>query len=293
MKNVCIVIVNYNGASYQNEAVESLYAMDEQDFDILIVDNYSTDGSADMTQKKWSSVIVLKQGENLGFAGGCNVGIEYSILQGYQYTLLINNDVVVDRWLLSELLKYADDDVITVPKIYFYDKPDTIWYAGGEIRWNRLETHNSGYAETDRGQYECVREIDFLNGCCMLVKNTIFNRIGKFDEKFFLYFEDTDFGLRAQEAGKRILYVPDAKMWHKVSSSAGGEDSKTQVYYMNRNRLYFAKKHTGKFGFRARLYAGLKAFVKWAVSPAYKKNDRYIRKAYMDYRKGKMGKGSL
>lgn len=289
-KKVCIVIVNYNGIKYQYEALESLYAMEETNFDIVIVDNHSTDASISSAVLHWPSIIVLQQEENCGFAKGCNIGIDYSMSHGYSYTLLINNDVVVDRRLLTELLAHADENTIVVPKIYFFDRPDVLWYAGGEIRWNRLETHNIGYGIKDQGQYDTQREVEFLNGCCMLIHNTVFSEIGKFDENYFMYFEDTDFGLRMLDAKKKIVYVPDAKLWHKVSSSTGGEDSKMQVYYMNRNRLYFAKKHLTRFGWQASLYANMKAFVKWMISPVYKKNDRYIWNAYMDFKKGKMGK---
>lgn len=293
MKKICIVIVNYNGAEYQNEALESLYAMSGQDFDIVIVDNHSSDNSIELAASKYPRLIILKQQENKGFAGGCNKGIDYSVSMGYQYTLLINNDVIADKLLLSELLKYADESTITVPKIYFFDRPDVLWYAGGEIRWNRLETHNIGYGEKDQGQYDTRREVDFLNGCCMLVHNAVFSEIGKFDENFFMYFEDTDFGLRALEAQKKIVYVPSAKLWHKVSSSTGGEDSKSQVYYMNRNRLYFAGKYKTRYKGLARIYANLKACIKFMISPVYKRNNFYIRKAYRDFYRGQMGKGEL
>ena len=195
--------------------------------------------------------------------------------------------------LLSELLQYANADTITVPKIYYYNPRDVLWYTGGIINWDKLETRNRGYGEIDQGQYDEMEETAFLNGCCMLIHNSIFEQVGKFDEKMFMYFEDTDLGIRAQEAGKKILYVPKAMIWHKVSSSTGGEDSKYQVYYMNRNRLYFAQKYRSKIGVGATAYSHIKAFAKWALSLVYKRNNCFIAIAYRDYYKGKMGKKDL
>ena len=293
MDKTCIVIVNYNGYKVLKDTIESLYRMSNQDFDIVVVDNASTDETDGCIVIDFPKVIYLKQGENLGFAGGSNIGIRYAIENGYSYTLLLNNDVVVHENLLGRLLELASARTIVVPKIYFYDNPNLIWYAGGEILYNKMESHNVGYGEQDVGQYDNKREVEFLNGCCVLINNDIFAKIGLLDEDYFMYFEDFDFGVRALKNGIRIMYQPEAKLWHKVSSSTGGENSKVQVYYMTRNRLLFNKKNPEVFGRKAILYSYFKNIVKYTCSLVYKRNNAYILKGYMDYKKGIKSRGNI
>ena len=290
MKNTCIVIVTYNGKRVLKDTIISLKNMTCQDFDVVVIDNASTDGTDTLLKQNFLDIIYLKQDYNWGFAKGCNIGIKYSLDNNYQYTLLLNNDVEVDEYLLARMIELSNENTIVVPKIYFYDKPTTIWYAGGEILYNRMESHNIGYGECDNGQYEKIREIEFLNGCCVLVHNNIWKKSGLFDEDYFMYFEDFDYGIRAKKNGIHILYQPRARVWHKVSTSTGGENSKMQVYYMTRNRLIFSKKNEEVFGIRAKAYAFIKNLIKIIIALVYKKNNRYIIKGYLDYKMGVVGK---
>ena len=291
MKKVCIVIVNYNGYSLLNDTILSVSGLDYTNYDIVVVDNNSNEPFPNELLKRYPQVVLLKQTDNWGFAKGNNIGITYSIKEHYEYTLLLNNDVHVDSKLLSEMIDIADDNTIVVPKIYYYDKPDVLWYAGGEILYGRMESKNIGYGEKDTGQYNKIKNIEFMNGCCTLIKNTIFEKIGLLDEDYFLYFEDFDFGIRAINNGISIQYQPKARLWHKVSSSSGGENSKVQVYYMTRNRLIFSKKHPKVFGFKAKLFCLLKCMIKILLAFfGYKRNNLYIIKGYIDYKNNVLGK---
>lgn len=124
----------------------------------------------------------------------------------------------------------------------------------------------------------------------MLIHRSVFDRVGYIDEDMFMYCDDTDFCARVNETDIKFLYVPQAFMWHKVSSSGGGMDSKVQVYYCTRNKLYYMRKYKDRLQFPARLFTYTKFLAKFLLSPVYKKNDRYIWKACVDYAKGRMGR---
>ena len=124
----------------------------------------------------------------------------------------------------------------------------------------------------------------------MLVHKSVFEKIGYIDEKVFMYFDDTDLCVRMNDAGYKIKYVPSAVMWHKVSSAGGGMDSKVYVYYNFRNKFYFMDKYNDRLKFPARIFTYTKLFTKFILSPVYKKNDKYILKAWKDYKAGKMGR---
>lgn len=286
-----IVIVNYNGAGYQNDALKTIYASTYQNFEIIIVDSASKDNSIELAKKEYPKVHYLLQKENVGVAKGNNIGIRYAIdrLEA-EYILLINNDVELDKYNLDELVKKADEKTITVPKIYYYEPHDMLWFAGGEMYWNRGESGHIGNFETDHGQYDCERIIGYSPTCCMLIHKNIFEKIGYIDETVFMYFDDTDLCVRLNDAGYKIMYIPTAYMWHKVSSSGGGMDSKVYVYYNFRNKFYFMNKYKDRLQFPARLFTYTKLLAKLLLSPVYKKNDKYILKAWWDYRIGKMGR---
>jgi Predicted glycosyltransferases len=290
MAKLGIVIVNYNGEKYQNDCIRSLYSMNYQNFEIIVVDSASKDQSIALLKKEFPNVHILEEHDNVGVAVGNNIGIRYSVSLNTEYTLLLNNDVELHSELISELLQKADSDTIVVPKIYYYEPNNLLWFAGGKLLWNKGSAMHVGIHEEDRGQYDKEILITYAPTCCMLIHNRIFERIGMIDEKMFMYYDDTDLCARMQENGIRLLYVPTAKMWHKVSSSSGGENSKLNVYYMFRNQLYFMKKHKNMLIFPARLYALSRAGAKYLLSPFRCKNDKYILEAYKDYFVGKMGR---
>lgn len=286
-----IVIVNYNGAGYQNDALKTIFASSYSDFEVIIVDSGSKDNSVELAQKKYPQVHYLLQEENVGVAKGNDIGIRYAIeYLDVEYILLLNNDIELDKNAINELLLNSNAETITVPKIYFFSPSDMLWFAGGEMCWKRGEPYHIGIFETDKGQYDVEKTISYAPTCCMLVHKNVFEKIGYEDETLFMYFDDTDLCVRMTEAGYTIKYIPDAKLWHKVSSSSGGVESKVFVYYNYRNKLYFMDKYKYKLKFPARIYAYTKLFAKYLLSPIHKKNDKYILKAWIDYKQGKMGK---
>lgn len=242
-KKVAIILVNYNGEKFQTECIQSIYNMNYNNYDIIIIDNDSKDNSVKIVKEKFKDIILIETGKNNGVAKGNNIGIEYALNNGYEYVLLLNNDTEVDKQMLTKMLEKASEDILVTCKMYYYTPSNKIWYAGGQINWNKGTTTHFGMDEFDVDKYNESRFVEYTPTCCLLVHRFIFEKIGIMDEKYFMYYDDTDFCARVKNNGFRVWYEASAKLWHKVSSSSGGEDSPLSIYYCTRNRLYFIDKH--------------------------------------------------
>lgn len=289
MKKIAIVILHFGSKENTLECLESISNLETT----IVVDN----GSAE--RFKTGKLKVIKNEKNLGFAGGNNVGIKYALVDGADYILILNNDTLVDKNLILELLKMADSDPkigIVVPKIYFapgfefhkdrYQEENlgkVIWYAGGIMDWENIIGHHRGVDEVDHHQYDKVEETEIATGCCMLLKKDVFEKVGLFDEKYFLYYEDADLSLRAIKAGFRIVYAPKAILWHKNAGSAEGSGSKLQDYYISRNRLLFGMRWAP---FRSKL-----ALLKESIG-LFINGRPWQRRGALDFYLGRFGKGS-
>lgn len=287
---VGIVIVNYNGAQFQNDSIKSIKEQSYDNFIIIVVDSGSTDNSISMLRKEYDDVVILEQEENIGVAAGNNIGIKYALENFCEYVLLLNNDVELEPRMIETLMAVADESTVVVPKIYYYDNPNIIWMAGGEMNWRKGETRHFGIDKMDDGNYNKKKKISYAPTCAMLVHRKVFETIGFVDEEVFMYFDDTDLCVRILDAGFQLLYVPEAKMWHKVSSSSGGKTSKFFVYYYYRNQQYFLSKYKSKCGKYAVIYSRVKAWLKCVLAPVKNKNDKYIAVALRDYKTGTMGR---
>lgn len=285
-EKVVIVIVNWNGWQDTIECLESVYQIDFANFDVILVDNDSQDGSLDKirayctgelkveseyfdSQPKDKPIkvleyfendsasiinkhdlIIIKNRENYGFPGGNNVGIKFAIENlDPDYILLLNNDTVVDQQFLKNLVQKGQENKkigILGPKIYYYHEPEVIWSVGCRISWKLARGIQIGSGELDQGQYDTKEEVEYVSGSAFLIKTEVIRKIGLMDENYFLYFEESDWTLRANEAGFKSLYVPEAKVWHKVSRSGGGMSKPVGLYYITRNRWIFMKKWAEK-----------------------------------------------
>ncbi|MGB9978579.1 glycosyltransferase family 2 protein [Methanobacterium sp.] len=196
------------------------------------------------------SLVLIKNHENYGFAEGNNIGIKYALDKlNSDYILLLNNDTVVDKDFLKELVntgKSNENIGIIGPKIYYYNEPNVIWCIGGKIDWKFARGLHAGTNEADTGQYNKIKEFDYISGSAFLIKKEVLEKAGLMDEKFFLYFEETDLALRASKEGYKSVFVPEAKIWHKVSKSGGGITKPIGLYYITRNRWLFMKKWAKK-----------------------------------------------
>jgi len=222
---VLALVLAWNGRRLTEACLDSVLQMEYPRFDVLVVDNASTDDTVPVLRQRYAARIELVANDtNLLFAGGMNVGLRRALAAGYDAVLLLNNDVVVDADMLQALVDSMGRDARIAavgPKIYFYEPPDRIWFAGGALSLWRGWSHHRGLRELDRGQHDAERDVDYLTGCCFLVRREALEDVGLFDTGFAMYAEDADWSFRAREHGWRLVYAPAARMWHRVSASAG------------------------------------------------------------------------
>ena len=242
-KSVYIILLNWNGREDTTACVESCLKLRYPNFRILLVDNGSTDGSEALLRERFPELDVIQTGSNLGFAGGNNVGIRYALEKGADYVWLLNNDTVVDREALGELVRVAEADAgigVVGSKIYYYDQPELLWFAGGGIRKFSKLSYHVGAKQQDSDLFQNDRQVDFITGCSLLIRRRTIEDVGLMNETYFLYCEDTDWSLRIRKAGWQIWWAAASRIWHKVSSSHG-EYNPFLNYYCVRNILQCVK----------------------------------------------------
>ncbi len=245
LPKVYIIIVNYNGVNDTIECIDSLRKITYSNYQVVIVDNASTDDSYNMLRKYVINEVILIAEYNGGFSAGNNIGIRYSIEQNADYCLLLNNDTTVEPNFLSILVDSAEKKrgSVLTSKILMYDDKTRIWYAGGVYNSIFGRTIHRGIGDLDEGQYNHGEKVSFVSGCCMLLPISIINSIGLMDEKYFLYCEDLAYCLDILNAGYDLFYEPSSVIYHKVGSSSG-KTTNTTVYYTVRNKCYVINKYS-------------------------------------------------
>lgn len=249
---VHIIILNWNGWKDTIECVESCLNLTYDNYVVVIVDNASSDGSEAILREHFPGVQLIQTRENLGYAGGNNVGIRYALAHGAEYVWLLNNDTKVDTAALDEMLRVVKDEPtvgMVGPKILLYSRPDYLNCVGSTINLITGQPSLIGLGEKDDGRFDDIREMDTLSGCSLLVRRELIDAVGFLDDRFFLFYEETDWILRAKRAGYRMLYAPKARIWHKVSASVGGHQSPLMLYYMIRNNPLLMRKNVGLIAF--------------------------------------------
>lgn len=237
---VFIVILNWNNWPDTFECLESVKKINYPDFQIVVVDN----GSLEKPEIKNPNVKYIFNPDNLGFSEGNNVGIKYALEQGADYVLLLNNDMLVEPDFLGKLVRAGQswpEAGFLGPKMLFNDDRRKIWSVGGKVNWLYNKGVMVGYNEIDVGQYDQpeVQETDYITGACLLAKRQIIEKIGLMPNDYFLYYEDTDWSLRARQAGFKCLFVSSAVVYHKGSRSSKA-GSPSYIYYHSRNGLILA-----------------------------------------------------
>ena len=240
-----MIIVGWNNYDNTRECLQSILNQQQIGTEIFLVDNGSKTEPLDNLSLLFPEINYIYSEKNLGFAAGTNLGLQKALSAGYKYFLIINNDTRADLLMLSELVKPLKDENVglVAPFIYYYDTPDKIWSCGGFINnvlLMPLDSHNVKKAVFN------PTERTFLSGCCYLMRRELLERVGLFDERFFLYFEDLDYCLRVNETKWKMMVIPTAKLYHKVSQSSGGQMSESErFFYAKSSGLYF-RKHINK-----------------------------------------------
>ncbi len=270
MKSVSIILLNYNSSNETIECIQSLdkISTEEITVSLIVVDNNSEKIQVEklesfLTKYKGGSALrieYISNKKNLGYTGGNNSGIKLALETGSDFIMVLNNDTVVKPDFLKPLIEQLERDStvgVVVPKIYFApghefhtkkysdsDKGKVIWYAGGQIDWSNAIGHHRGVDEVDDNKmYSQVVETEYATGACMMLKSSTIKVQGMFDEKFFLYYEDSDLSMRIKNSGLKILFVPQSVIWHKNAGSTGGSGSNLQDYFISRNRMLFGMRY--------------------------------------------------
>ncbi|HWR36307.1 MAG TPA: glycosyltransferase family 2 protein [Clostridia bacterium] len=263
-----VVTVTYNSAGVLPGFLRSMAGQTWGNYTLYVVDNASKDGSAELAGTCSNvPVLVIGNDDNRGVAAGNNQGIHAAFADGCDAILLINNDTEFEPGLMAKLadsMAQQGCDMI-IPKMMYFEPKDTIWCAGGWINpWRGYSGEHYGMRERDCGQFDAPRQVTYAPTCCMLVRKSVFERIGYMDERYFVYFDDTDFCYRAKQAGLVLNYEPAVTLYHKVSSLTGGDESSFAVRYITRNHVYYLLKNFGRllavvllFGYALKITAKL------------------------------------
>ena len=241
---VSIITINYNQAELTRQFLESARGLTYPNYEIIVVDNASVQPLQEsINTDAFPFLRVIRTETNVGFTGGNNVGMEAA--RG-DYFFIVNNDTELSPTLLDELLKpFAGNKQIGVvcPKIRFFDTPQLVQYAG----YNPINLYTGtataiGYNQVDDGRFDRPHSTYFAHGCAMLVRRAVVEQVGRFAERFFLYYEELDWSQRIRDAGYLIYYQPSATILHKESGSVG-QHSPLKTYYLTRNRILFMRRH--------------------------------------------------
>jgi GT2 family glycosyltransferase len=282
--NVTAVVLSWNG---REDTLACLRSLEGEQVDVIVVDNASEDGTADAV----TGAEVIRNDRNLGYAGGMNVGIRRAVELGAEAVLLLNNDVELESGAVAGLAAEIEGAGAVCPLIVFAGDPGTVWYAGARFDPRR------GYNGRHRGlgqqasAFTEVVETDRACGAAMLIPRAALDAVGLLDERLFAYQEDTDWSIRARQAGLPIRVVPAARARHKVSATTGGEGSPTALYYSVRNTLEISERHAplGRLGTWRRRSVILLAHAAQALLARRPSRLGDVAAGWRDFRAGRLG----
>lgn len=245
---VAIILLNWNGQADTRACLRSLADLTYPHHHIIVVDNGSSDDAVPALTRDFPHITVLANGANLGFAAGNNVGIEHALARGAEYLLLLNNDTVVDPQLLDAFVAAhaANPHAGSLAaKIYYFSDPQRLWYAGARWKPDEADFGHVGGGELDDGQsWETAGETAYACGCALFTRAERVRQVGLLHADYFAIFEEADWCYRAQRLGHPAVFVPQAKVWHKVSASFdGGWQQPHYQYYYWRNRLLWIERN--------------------------------------------------
>lgn len=254
LPSIAIILVNWNSYDVTQDCILSLKQISYSNYTIVLVDNGSVDGSGKKLQEAHSDIVLLFTEKNLGFTGGNNRGFRYALEQGFDYSMMLNNDTFVEPDFLSKLVAAAESSErigAVQPRIHFNHNRQLLWNGGSYFNTLWGFAYTKGENKLPREEHLVNQQVDWITGCAFLVKNTVLRKTGLLAENMFIYSEDVDLSFRIREQGFRLLYVADAIVYHIAGMS---NKSKTKgregyvnpiVHYLNqRNRIWLLKRYT-------------------------------------------------
>jgi len=269
-----VIILNTNRKQDTLDALASLFENKYPNTTVVVLDNHSSDGSVLAIRKEFPQAQIIELEKNLGYAGNNNIGIKEALRQGADWILVLNEDTILDSECLEHLVEVGESDAqigIVGPMVYHSDEPDIIQSAGGSLgSWWR--SSHIAQNEQDIGQFTAPHPVDWISGCAIMLRRQVIEQIGGLDESLFYYWEETDWCLRAREAGWSVLHVPKAKLWHKGVQRLY-KPSVSVSYYNTRNRFMFFSKH--KAPLRAWAFAWfetLRSLLSMSLRPKWRDN---------------------
>jgi len=258
-KKVAVILVNWNSFEYTNNCINSLKEIIFTDYDIILIDNGSQDGSDQKLKESHPSIILIRSDKNVGFTGGNNLGLRYSIQQQYTYSILLNNDTLVEKDFLSVLVNYMDQHTETgaiQPKIFFNHDRDIVWNGGSYYNKFLGLTYSKSYLRKQGKSINNIKEVDWITGCAFFVRNSVLKQTGLFASNLFIYYEDSDLSLRIKKNGYQLIYHPASVIYHIAGmankSKLKGKEGYLNpiVHYLNeRNKIWFLKRYTPVYYF--------------------------------------------
>jgi GT2 family glycosyltransferase len=240
------LVLAMNQLRMTRECLTSVTALDPPAEHVLLVDNGSNDGTAEVVRAEFPGVEVLRLEKNLYFAGGVNEGIRHALAGGARSVLVLNNDVVLERAALEKLRRALEADprrAAVSPKIYYYDTPDVIWFAGGIVGRGLGLIRHRGANVKDEKLHDAPLDVDYVSFAAALLSKEALEGVGLLDPDYIMYVEDVDWCARARERGLVLAYEPSAKVWHHVSATSGGGLTPLKAYYRLRSGALYLVRH--------------------------------------------------
>lgn len=276
---IFIIILNYNGKDLIKNCLESVFHSDYCNFEAVVVDNDSKDGSFEIAKKAFPRFHFIKNEKNVGFSSGNNIGIRFALEKMTDYIFLLNNDALLEKDTLTKLVEKAESENIGISGPLVYNQKGKIWFSGGKIKWFSMRTIHENKLPEIHGPYNT----DYVSGCAMLIKKEVFKKTGLFSEDYFLYYEDADFCLRAQKNGFKCMVTPNTKVTHLEKSEL---ELSNKIYWLVVSGLIFFKKNTpSRYKLWINSYKYLRRIKNLIDNLSDKKKyAAIVKKAYNDYR---------